>query len=100
MLFIPLLFIFLFYDRYNFHKLIEYPFRLQGIYLLEDLAKKHSEGNRDYVYYLAIANARVKKYSVALKFCTAFLQIEPTNQQAITLEVSRIVIANMLNSFG
>lgn len=61
---------------------------LQGIYLLEELATKHSEGNRDYVYYLAIGNARIKQYSVALKFCKAFLQIEPNNQQAITLEVN------------
>lgn len=64
-----------------------YHIILQGIYLLEDLAQKHSEGNRDYVYYLAIGNARLKNYSVALKFCKAFLQIEPNNQQAITLEV-------------
>lgn len=55
--------------------------------MLEDLAQKHSEGNRDYIYYLAIGNARIKQYSVALKFCKAFLQIEPNNQQAITLEV-------------
>lgn len=57
--------------------------------MLEDLAKKHSEGNRDYIYYLAYGNARIKEYTTALKFCRAFLQIEPNNQQAITLEVSR-----------
>ena len=65
-------------------------FFLQSIYLLEDLAQKHSEGNRDYIYYLAIGNARIKQYSIALKFCKAFLQIEPNNQQAITLEVKLI----------
>lgn len=65
-------------------------FILQGIFLLEDLVQKHSEGNRDYIYYLAIGNARVKEYAMALKFCKAFLQIEPNNQQAITLEVSEI----------
>lgn len=64
----------------------------QGIVLLEELVKKHSEGNRDYIYYLAIGNARLKQYSVALKFCNAFLQIEPNNQQAITLEVSVLLI--------
>lgn len=48
----------------------------------------HSEGNRDYIYYLAVGNARIKEYAVALKFCKAFLQIEPNNSQAITLEVS------------
>ncbi|XP_031624636.1 mitochondrial fission 1 protein [Contarinia nasturtii] len=65
----------------------EYPADIKkGIFMLEDLAQKHSEGNRDYIYYLAIGNARIKHYSVALKFCKAFLQIEPNNQQAITLE--------------
>lgn len=55
--------------------------------LLEDLATRHSQGNRDYIYYLAIANARLKEYSIALKYCKAILQIEPNNQQAIALEV-------------
>lgn len=63
--------------------------------MLEDLAQKHSEGNRDYIYYLAIGNARIKNYSVALKFCKAFLQIEPNNQQAITLEVRILFAADM-----
>lgn len=56
--------------------------------MLEELATKHAEGNRDYIYYLAIGNARLKQYSVSLKYCKAFLQIEPNNQQAICLEVS------------
>lgn len=68
---------------------------MQGIYLLEDLTQKHSQGNRDYIYYLAIGNARIKQYSVALKFCKAFLQIEPNNQQAITLEVTFFGTAKM-----
>lgn len=58
--------------------------------MLEDLAQKHSEGNRDYIYYLAIGNARIKQYPLAMKFCKAFLQIEPNNQQAITLEVKSV----------
>lgn len=58
----------------------------KGVLLLEELATRHAEGNRDYIYYLAIGNARLKQYSVALKFCKAFLQIEPNNQQAIGLE--------------
>lgn len=64
---------------------------------MEDLAKKHSEGNRDYIYYLAIGNARIKQYAVSLKFCRAFLQIEPNNQQAITLEVSAWCISSLLS---
>lgn len=67
-------------------------FHRQGILLLEELMQTHSEGNRDYIYYLAIGNARIKEYTVAMKFCKAFLQIEPNNQQAITLEVSFIFI--------
>lgn len=62
----------------------------QGVILLEELATRHAEGNRDYIYYLAIGNARLKQYSVSLKYCKAFLQIEPNNQQAIGLEVRRI----------
>lgn len=59
----------------------------QGISLLETLVESHSEGNRDYIYYLAFGNARIKEYGIALKFCKAFLQVEPTNQQAMALEV-------------
>lgn len=55
--------------------------------MLEELATRHAEGNRDYIYYLAIGNARLKHYSESLKYCKAFLQIEPNNQQAIGLEV-------------
>lgn len=55
---------------------------------MEDLATRHAEGNRDYIYYLAIGNTRLKHYQVALKYCKAFLQVEPNNQQAIALEVN------------
>lgn len=70
------------------HELLFLSHTNQGILLLEELVQTHSEGNRDYIYYLAIGNARIKEYSTAMKFCKAFLQIEPNNQQAITLEVS------------
>lgn len=59
----------------------------QGIILLEDLTNRHAEGNRDYIYYLAIGNARLKNYSDSLKYIKAFLQVEPNNQQAKSLEV-------------
>lgn len=49
---------------------------------------RDADGKRDYIYYLAIGNARIKQYSLAMKFCKAFLQIEPNNQQVISLEVS------------
>nr|QBH73482.1 hypothetical protein [Brunneria borealis] len=59
----------------------------KGIILLEDLFQKgNDEGKRDYLYYLAIGNARIKEYTKALQFVRAFLQIEPGNQQVQTLE--------------
>uniref|UniRef100_A0A1L8E421 Mitochondrial fission 1 protein n=1 Tax=Nyssomyia neivai TaxID=330878 RepID=A0A1L8E421_9DIPT len=58
----------------------------KGIVLLEDLATRHSEGKRDYIYYLAVGHTRIKEYTVALKYARTFLQIEPNNQQVINLE--------------
>ena len=55
--------------------------------MLEDLVTRHAEGNRDYIYYLAIGHARIKQYTVALNHCRSFLQIEPNNQQVKALEV-------------
>lgn len=54
---------------------------------MEDLTNRHSQGNRDYIYYLAIGNARLKNYTDSLKYIKAFLQVEPNNQQALSLEV-------------
>lgn len=61
------------------------------------MVESHSEGNRDYIYYLAFGNARIKEYGIAMKFCKAFLQVEPNNQQAITLEVSIILSIFYIN---
>ncbi|XP_055685546.1 mitochondrial fission 1 protein-like [Lutzomyia longipalpis] len=58
----------------------------KGIILLEDLATRHPEGKRDYIYYLATGHTRIREYTVALKYVRSFLQIEPNNQQVITLE--------------
>lgn len=60
----------------------------KGILLLEDLMTRHVEGKRDYIYYLAIGNTRIKQYTDAAKYCKAFLQIEPNNTQVLGLEVS------------
>ncbi|KXJ82400.1 mitochondrial fission 1 protein [Aedes albopictus] len=57
-----------------------------GITLLEDLCRKNPEGKRDYIYYLALAYTRLKEYSTAMKYVQAFLEIEPNNQQVISLE--------------
>lgn len=53
---------------------------------MEELYKTHQEGQRDYLYYMAIGNARIKEYSKALKYVRSFLSIEPGNQQVVHLE--------------
>lgn len=66
----------------------KYPADIRkGILLLEDLYKNRDEsGKRDYLYYLAIGNARIKEYQTALKYLRALLQVEPGNRQAQDLE--------------
>ncbi|KAK7574358.1 hypothetical protein V9T40_011549 [Parthenolecanium corni] len=62
----------------------------KGITLLEDLFKTEDSTNehakRDYLYYLALGNARIKEYTKALQYTRAFLSIEPGNQQLANLE--------------
>ncbi|XP_026835017.1 mitochondrial fission 1 protein isoform X3 [Drosophila erecta] len=53
--------------------------------ILEELARTHPDGRRDYIYYLAFGNARIKEYSSGLKYCRAFLDIE-SNDQVRSLE--------------
>merc|ERR550525_950499 len=58
-----------------------------GIILLEDLFQNRDETNkRDYLYYLAIGNTKLKEYATALKYIRALLQVEPGNRQAQELE--------------
>lgn len=65
----------------------KYPADIKkGIVLLQELYRSHEEGQRDYLYYLAIGNARIKEYSKALSYVRAFLSIEPGNQQVLSLE--------------
>nr|QBH73491.1 hypothetical protein [Franklinothrips vespiformis] len=60
----------------------------KGLILLEELFHTDKEeGKRDYLYYMAIGNARIKEYSKALQFVRGFLEIEPGNQQVHGLEV-------------
>ena len=60
----------------------------KGIILLEDLFQNPDETNkRDYLYYLAIGNTKLKEYATALKYIRALLQVEPGNRQAQELEV-------------
>ncbi|KOB68967.1 putative tetratricopeptide repeat protein [Operophtera brumata] len=39
-----------------------------GILLLKELFNSHPEGKRDYLFYLAIGNARIKEYNKALHY--------------------------------
>ncbi|KAJ6597369.1 Mitochondrial fission 1 protein [Pseudolycoriella hygida] len=67
--------------------LSRYPADIKkGLVLLEDLMAKHPEGNRDYLYYLVIGNARIKNYLLATKFLNVFKEIEPANSQIKALE--------------
>lgn len=50
------------------------------------MCKTNKEGVRDYLYYLAVGNARIKEFSKALKYVKSFLSIEPGNQQVLHLE--------------
>ncbi|KAM6450082.1 mitochondrial fission 1 protein isoform 1-T2 [Liasis olivaceus] len=59
----------------------------KGIVLLEELMPKGSkEEQRDYVFYLAVANYRLKEYEKALKYIRGLLRTEPSNTQALELE--------------
>ncbi|XP_023720720.1 mitochondrial fission 1 protein [Cryptotermes secundus] len=66
----------------------KYPADIRkGIILLEELYQNgNAEGRRDYLYYLAIANARIKEYTKGLHYVREFLKIEPGNQQVHNLE--------------
>lgn len=59
-----------------------------GIALLEDLFKRtHDTGTkRDCLYYLALANTRLKKYEDALRYTELFLKIESQNHQVKELQ--------------
>uniref|UniRef100_A0A1B6EDF2 Mitochondrial fission 1 protein n=1 Tax=Clastoptera arizonana TaxID=38151 RepID=A0A1B6EDF2_9HEMI len=59
----------------------------KGIIFLEELYNDDKgNGRRDYLYYLALGNARLKEYRKALEYCRAFLNLEPSNNQVQTLE--------------
>ena len=57
------------------------------LYLKSNFFQNRDEsGKRDYLFYLAIGNARIKEYQVALKYVRGLLQVEPGNRQAQELE--------------
>nr|XP_025043796.1 mitochondrial fission 1 protein [Pelodiscus sinensis] len=59
----------------------------KGVALLEELVPKGcKEEQRDYIFYLAVANYRLKEYEKALKYIRGLLKTEPKNTQAMELE--------------
>lgn len=55
----------------------------KGISLLEDLCYVADQTDRrDYLYYIAIGQTRLKKYNLALDCVEEFLRSEPENHQA------------------
>jgi len=62
----------------------------KGVLFLEHLLQRSEDHSRkrEYLYFLAVGNARLKEYTTALKYTKALLQIEPGNRQAQQLEKS------------
>ncbi|KAL4631461.1 mitochondrial fission 1 protein [Arapaima gigas] len=59
----------------------------KGAALLEELVHKGTKDDqRDYLFYLAVANYRLKEYEKGLKFIRTLLKSEPGNTQALELE--------------
>lgn len=58
-----------------------------GISLMESLYYDgNKENRRDYLYYIAIGQTRLKQYNLALDCVEHFLQFEPENRQAKQLQ--------------
>ncbi|XP_064359833.1 mitochondrial fission 1 protein-like [Dromaius novaehollandiae] len=58
----------------------------RGAALLEELMPTGTkEEQRDYVYYLAVANYRLKEYERALQYVEGLLRAEPHNAQGLRL---------------
>ncbi|CAB1458165.1 unnamed protein product [Pleuronectes platessa] len=59
----------------------------KGIVLLEELVQKSSkDDSRDFLFYLSVANYRLKEYEKALKYIRTLKNNEPGNKQALELE--------------
>jgi len=58
----------------------------EGVAILTDLYRVGTEvEKREYVYYLAVGNAKLHNLVAALRFCDAILTVEPKNHQAMAL---------------
>lgn len=55
--------------------------------MLEELCQNgDSDARRDYLFYLAVGNTKLKDYARARQLVEKFLSVEPTNRQAQELE--------------
>jgi len=65
----------------------------QGLTILKSLYDQTSkdDAKRDYLYYMAIGNARLTNYETSLKYLDGILMVQPTNHQASNLrdEINR-----------
>ncbi|XP_012690930.1 mitochondrial fission 1 protein [Clupea harengus] len=59
----------------------------KGIQMLEELVTKSAKDDqRDFLFYLSVANYRLKEYERALKYIRTLLKSEPGNNQAMELK--------------
>ncbi|XP_028839912.1 mitochondrial fission 1 protein-like [Denticeps clupeoides] len=59
----------------------------KGIVFLDELVHKGTKDDqRDYLFYLAVANYKLKEYERALKYIRTLLKNEPGNTQALEME--------------
>ncbi|CAF3171200.1 unnamed protein product [Rotaria socialis] len=59
-----------------------------GLQLLKELydSTRNDDAKRDYLFYLAVGNARLNEYEAAIKFLDAILHVQPGNHQAKNLK--------------
>jgi len=59
----------------------------RGIHLLEQLYQNPEENSkRDFVFFLALGNARLGEYTAALQYLDGLLAVEPDNSQVADLK--------------
>ena len=59
-----------------------------GCRYLEELYEKGDDhARRDYLYYMAVAQLKLKNYNAALSYCDIILQVQPENRQVRELRV-------------
>lgn len=59
-----------------------------GIKLLIDIFREAPERRRECLYYLSLANFKLKRYDEAREYSRMLLQLEPSNGQAQNLQKS------------